>query len=51
MLVPRLLLLLGALASLISLCPVQAADDDAAGDDDSIQYWGEYAILPKRCIV
>ena len=26
-------------------------DGDYSGDDYAIQYWTDYAILPKRCIV
>lgn len=52
----RLLYFFGWIGCL-SLLPCVQADDDDAGNgqyqngDDYIKYWGEYAILPKRCIV
>jgi len=30
---------------------VESEGDYSQGDDDSITYWTDYAILPKRCIV
>jgi hypothetical protein len=30
---------------------MQSYNNNYANDDDSIKYWTEYALLPKRCIV
>jgi hypothetical protein len=30
---------------------MQSYNNNYANDDDSITYWTEYALLPKRCIV
>jgi hypothetical protein len=47
----RLLWMLVGAWNIFSLLSfVQAANDDG-NNDDNIQYWGDYTILPKRCIV
>jgi hypothetical protein len=46
----RLLWMLVGVWNIFSLFFAQAANDDG-NNDDNIQYWGDYTILPKRCIV